>query len=184
MNEEDSRNQADRKVVTELALRWTEVQFEVSSFVAALIPDFHDAHDVVQQVAVVVINKFDRYDQERPFRDWVLGIAKYEVLKYRERQAHEKLIFSQALIDRIAEAYRRPENSTQQVYQALKQCLRQVRGRNRRALQLWYTERMEAEQIAEWLGMKRNALYVMLHRVRASLRECVERRLAWGEKVS
>ncbi|MFC1766103.1 sigma-70 family RNA polymerase sigma factor [Planctomycetota bacterium] len=180
---EKTVDQSDGKM-TEAAVYWTQVQFDVAGFVASLIPNYSDAEDVMQQVAVVAISKFDEFDQDRSFRDWVLGIARYEVLKYRERNAREKLIFCQALIDQIAAAYCRPERGTDQIYHALRQCLQAVKGRNRQALNQWYVKRAGAVQIAQELGISKNTLYVMLHRLRNSLRGCVERRLAATEEIS
>jgi len=63
----------------EISLHWSQVQFEVSRFVTALIPNYRDATDVVQQVALVAVKKFDHFESERSFRDWVMGIARYEI---------------------------------------------------------------------------------------------------------
>ena len=172
-----------RETAEEWTMRWMQVQFEVSCFITALIPNYHDARDVVQQVAVVALSKYDTFDQERSFKDWVMGIARYEVLKYRERNAREKLVFCQAIIDQVAEAYRRSDQGIDRMHHALRLCLKTVKGRNREALSMWYTEQAGAGQIARKLGITENAIYVLLHRVRNALRACVERRLIGMEEA-
>jgi DNA-directed RNA polymerase specialized sigma24 family protein len=47
-------------------------------------------------------------------------------------------------------------------------------------LQLRYTQGMDHRHIAEQLKMSANNVGVLLHRLRKSLRECVERRLDSG----
>lgn len=177
-------NQQDHQTMQDLTHLWLGVQFDVASYVSAVIPDIHDAHDVVQQVAVVVINKYEQYDPTQSFRNWVLGIARLEILKYRQQQAREKLVFSQAIIDMVTEDFQNqgPEEGREQICYALRQCLKSIRGRGRQALQMWYAEQRESKKIAQELGMKENALYVMLHRVRTTLRRCVESRLAGMEE--
>ena len=47
----------------------------VAAFVLSIIPDFHQAEDVLQQVAVVLVREFGQFDTSRPFLPWALGIA-------------------------------------------------------------------------------------------------------------
>ncbi len=48
----------------------------VAAFVLSIIPDFHQAEDVLQQVAVVLVREFGQFDTSRPFLPWALGIAR------------------------------------------------------------------------------------------------------------
>ena len=101
--------QHHKKLMQKLTLEWTAMQTDVFSYVVAIIPNFHDAQDVVQKVAVVIVNKYDQYDSKRSFREWVLGITRYEILKYRQNKAREKLVFSEILIDQITQTDRLSE---------------------------------------------------------------------------
>ena len=60
---------------------------------------------------------------------------------------------------------------------ALKACLRVVKGRTKAALALRYESGLGRGAIADRLGASESAVHSMLVRVRRSLRECVERRL-------
>lgn len=91
--------------MTEIAALWARAQFEVSGYISVLIPDYHDAQDIIQCTAVTVVQKYDQYDRNSPFRNWAIGVARLEVLKYREHKAHEKMIFSQALIDQVSQIF-------------------------------------------------------------------------------
>ena len=43
--------------------------------VAALVPSLADAEEIVQQAAVALWSKFDRYDPTRPFTPWACRFA-------------------------------------------------------------------------------------------------------------
>jgi len=59
---------------------------------------------------------------------------------------------------------------------ALRACVSELHGRAAQAVQLCYFEELPHERAAAQLGLKPNGLKTMLQRLRASLRQCVERR--------
>ena len=171
----DDQKQAATK---QLAVYWTQAQPAVFSFICALIPSFHDAQDVLQRVAVVLVEKFDQYDPQRRFVDWAIGIARYEVLKYQRRVARDRQVFQQeATIDALVEAYAASQVPFNALHQALGKCLTHLKDRDRRLLRMWYAQEAGPEKIMQALGVAKKTVYVLLHRLRRSLRACVERRL-------
>lgn len=46
---------------------WTLAQPAVSAFVTSVVRDFRDRDDVLQDVAVAVVDSFDSYDPQKPF---------------------------------------------------------------------------------------------------------------------
>ena len=60
---------------------------------------------------------------------------------------------------------------------ALDDCLEQLNGRSREAIDMQYRDGRSRRAIAESLGMTEDGVKTMLRRLRASLRRCVERRL-------
>ena len=67
--------------------------------------DFTARDDVLQEIAVAVIETFDRYDPERPFVGWALGIARNQVRLYLRRKQRDRLIFDEEIIARLAAAF-------------------------------------------------------------------------------
>ena len=61
---------------------WTLAQPAVSAFITSVVRDFKDRDDVLQDVAVAVIESFDRYDPQRPFTAWAIGVARNQVGLY------------------------------------------------------------------------------------------------------
>jgi RNA polymerase sigma-70 factor (ECF subfamily) len=72
-------------------LHWTAAQPAVGSYIGSLVPDFQEAEDLLQDVAIVLLRKFAQYDERRPFVAWALGVAKFEILSSRRRHARSFL---------------------------------------------------------------------------------------------
>jgi RNA polymerase sigma-70 factor (ECF subfamily) len=170
----------DQKAVTELTVYWTRTQPRVADFISLMITDFNDAEDVLQRVAVTLVQKFHQFDRSGSFEAWAIGIAKYEILAYRRRKARDRHVFDETILEQIAQAYPEMRPKLDEVREALGECVEKVQGRNRRLLEMWYIQGVHPGQIAQQLQTTPNTIYVTLHRLRMALRECIQRRLHWS----
>jgi RNA polymerase sigma-70 factor (ECF subfamily) len=71
---------------------WTHAQTVVSAFVTSVVWDFAARGDLLQEIAVAVIESFERYDSSRSFIGWALGIARNQVGLYLRRVRRDRLI--------------------------------------------------------------------------------------------
>ena len=157
--------------------RWTEAQPIVAGYINAVVADFQEAEDLLQNVAVILLRKFPEYDAQRPFVAWAIGIAKREVLMARRHHARNFLCYQADLLERISEAYQELAPEFEDRSRALRDCLRSVKGRAGELLRLRYEELLKPNAIATRVGIAVVAVRVMLSRTRATLRECIERKL-------
>ena len=164
-------------VVQQMTIEWTRAQPSVRRFVSSFLRDRAAVDDVLQEVALVVVEKFEDWDPQRPFAGWALGIARRVVLAHLRRKYRECNIEFSDAIDQVALSFERLEPQAELMKDSLADCLRQVGGRSHQVLSLRYTEGLELKQVAERLGMTASNVGVMLHRVRAALRECVDNKL-------
>jgi len=79
--------------------RWTEAQPIVAGYINAVVADFQEAEDLLQNVAVILLRKFPEYDGQRPFVAWAIGIAKREVLMARRHHARNFLCYPTIAMD-------------------------------------------------------------------------------------
>ena len=168
---------SDQDDIQRMTIEWTRAQPSVGRFIRSFVRNRAEADDVLQEVALVIVDRFETWDSNRPFVAWALGIARRVVqthlrAKYRDR----KVEFSSA-IDRVAEAFERLDPRAELMKDSLSDCLGQLRGHRHKVLSLRYSDGLELKQIAERLGMTASNVGVLLHRVRATLRQCVDRRL-------
>jgi RNA polymerase sigma-70 factor (ECF subfamily) len=160
---------------------WTEAQPIVAAYISTMVPDFAAAEDLLQEVAVVLLRKYSAYDPSRSFVSWALGVAKFEVLSLRRSQARSLLSYQPELVESLTELCEEMAPELEQRSLALRECLKKVQGRARKLIELRYDECLRPGRIAVRLGMGAVAVRVMLSRVRASLRTCVQQRLKQEE---
>ena len=167
----------DSDSVQRMTIEWTRAQPSVGRFVRSFLRDRSAVDDVLQEVALVVVEKFEDWDPERPFVGWALGIARRVILAHlRTKYRGSHLEFSDA-IDQVASSIEKLEPQADLMKDSLADCLGQVRGQSQQILLLRYTEGLELKQVAERLGMTAGNVGVMLHRIRAVLRKCVDGKL-------
>ena len=167
----------------ELAALWTRAQPVVAGFVSSMVPNFHDAEDILQYVAMVLAKKFNEYDRKRPFAQWAMGIARYEILAYFRRQGQDRHIFDVKLVEQISETYQEMGPRLGVIQDTLRRCMRRVKERDRQLLEMWYIDQQEPAEITRCLGIAKSTLYVILHRVRQGLKICIRRHLAIMKEV-
>lgn len=166
------------KKAEEMAVYWTQAQPVVAAFISVLVPNFQDAADILQQVAVVIVKKFDTYDKSKSFVAWAIGIAKNEILNYRRKHSKDRHIFDTETVQRIAEVYKKEVPMLDDIKKALSVCLAKIKGRWRQIVEMRYLRELSISRIGQQLGMTNNAVFIALHRARLSLRECINRELS------
>lgn len=174
-------NQPDphRALRVQFARLWGQSETAVAAFVFSLVPSFHDAEDLVQQIAEEVAERFDEYDPQRPFEAWVIWLAKHRVIDHFRRLRRDRLVFDDDLIQRVAEIHtKRSAPGIADHGEALEHCLDQLPAKSRRLLNQRYVDNLTPTQIAERAGSTSGSIRVQLHRLRDLLAECVRRRVA------
>jgi len=150
----------------------------VRTFVRSLLPSRSDASEVMQEVAVVLWQKFAEFDASRDFRKWAFGVAHYEVLTYLRDQARDRHVFDDALVNRLADAAAAAEPRHDAQRDALEACLEKLPPAQRELVLCAYAKGTRIDGLAVQRGQTPMSLYKVLHRIRQALLECVQRQLA------
>lgn len=126
---------------------------------------------------MAVVRKYAEYDRNKPFVAWAIGIARNELLAYRRRKSVYRQFFDDETFEKIGEAFAAVEEERKPLLEALQNCMRHASDKSRRLLQLRYIEDLRYEDIAKALNVSLGSIKVGMHRLRAALRDCVERRM-------
>ena len=168
----------------QLTVRWAQSQPLIASFISSLVPDFHDADDILQNVAMVTVRKYEQFDPNRSFVAWAIGIAKNEILKYQSKQGKRHLLLDIDAIDSVTQVYAKESSTIHDtridLKNAISTCMSRLKGKWQQIMEMHYLREQSAARIAQHLGMTRNSVFVALHRIRIALRDCVNRRLGEG----
>jgi len=156
---------------------WAQVRPQLLGYLVSATGDFHDAEDLLQRVAVALLDKLAEYDPERPFGAFAMGIAKFEVLRFRRETARDRLRFGEEVIGCLADAFARIEGDADARLEALPDCLDVLAPKAKEALRLVYQDDLNGDAAAEKLKTSTGNLFSMLSRARAQVRRCVELKL-------
>jgi len=145
-------------------------------YVMAACRDAASADDIVQQTSTVLWERFSDYDESRPFNAWAVGIARLEVLKWRQRLARSKEHPSPEALELLAASAVECADEVAEQRRHLNECLGRLTERSKHVLKLRYHEQRPSREIAESEGGTVAAIDNLLTRARRALRECIERR--------
>jgi RNA polymerase sigma-70 factor, ECF subfamily len=166
------------ELTEQLARLWTQSQSIVAAYVLALVRDSHLTDDIVQQVAVILVRKFEEYDPTKPFLPWVLGITKNVIAQSRVESAKSAYcFFDTRLVESIQAGFQDDIDSWASVRSALRHCLEKQTKRSLDVLRLRYTHDLKPQEIASRIGIDSGVVRVILHRARSTLRKCIQYRL-------
>lgn len=155
---------------------WTLAQPAVSAFIASVVRDFRDRDDVLQDVAVAVIESFDSYDANSPFIPWAIGVAKRQVGLHLRRRGRDPLVFDDDAVACLAIAFDEEANARSGAFDFLGDCVGLLDGRAKTLIELRYRDDMKPAAIASQNDMTPNSIAKALQRIRDQLRECIERK--------
>jgi RNA polymerase sigma-70 factor (ECF subfamily) len=168
----------DNQHIKRMTADWTRAECSVGRFVRSFIRDSMEAEDVLQEVALGIVDSYASYDDKQPFLGWALGIARRVVWTHLRKKYRDRGLVLADAINQVSSAFEKLDPHVQDMKDALAHCVEKVSGEGRRALLLRYEEGLELKQIAERLRKSASAISVLLYRVRSALRECIDRRLS------
>ncbi|MCA9011846.1 MAG: sigma-70 family RNA polymerase sigma factor [Planctomycetaceae bacterium] len=160
---------------------WTLAQPAVSAFVTSVVRDFRDRDDVLQDIAVAVVESFERWDSARPFVAWAMGIARNQVGLYlrRRRRDRQMLEFDTETVNALVSAFSDiADEDAQPQLDFLQECLKRLEGRARKLCELRYQQDLKPAAISNLIGMTANAVAKSLERIREQLRDCIVHKAA------
>lgn len=161
----------------------TAHQRRIMGYLRTLIPARNDAEEVLQEVNLYLCMHADEFQPGTNYAAWALRVAHYCACTWRGRQKRDRLVFDDALVERLAESGVRANADENRQLQALRTCMQKLKTDEHKMITGYYRElgTAPAAAIADELGVSPSGIYVLLKRVRLKLRECIERTLAAEE---
>jgi RNA polymerase sigma-70 factor (ECF subfamily) len=152
------------------------------AYVLTLVTRWADAEDVMQQVNLVLWQKFATFRPGSNFFAWACEIARLEARSFRARTRRDSAVFREAFVDAVAaESDTMAEELAERQF-ALEQCLQKLPGPQRMMVRLRYERNAKVEEVARELGRSVDAVYKALGRVRQALFRCVSRVIRGGSE--
>ena len=157
---------------------YAESEVALHTFVRSLVPTRQMASEVMQDVILVLWEKFDA---AADFQGWAFGVAKNVALRHLRRQSRDRHVFDDDLVNQLADDAVALVPVHDGHREALERCLDKLPAAQRELVLTAYTKGTRMDELATRRGQTPMALYKLLHRIRQALLECVERTLAKEE---
>ena len=117
--------------------QWTLAQPVVSAFITSIVRDFTDRDDVLQNTAVAVLESCSRYNSDRPFLAWALGVAQNQIRLYLRRCSRDRLLLDEGLVEIVAASFERVSSAEHlRQLEYLRECLAGLEDRERQLFEL------------------------------------------------
>jgi RNA polymerase sigma-70 factor, ECF subfamily len=166
-------NDVSRPNADQIVQLLTNVQQQLTRYVRTLVPNRTDADEVLQDVNLYVWRHADEFLPGTNFTAWARKIAYYQVLTYRKGKSRDRLYFSDALIEQLAEnTDRRKDDDDAEL---LKECVAKLEDEDRVLIDLRYEPGATTESVARHIGRSVKAVYNSMTRIRKQLLDCLER---------
>lgn len=161
--------------------------------------DPHLAEDAVQETLVAAIESKDRFSAQSSLRTWLVGILKHKILDIQRKLARElqlnveEGVDENNLVDSLFESnghwssppqtWTNPEKSMENAHfwETFEQCNQRMPVNTARVFMMREVMNMSTEEICQELAISTANCWVLLHRARLALRECLD--LHWFGKV-
>lgn len=149
-------------------------QRQIYVYVRSRVPSAADCDDVVQNVGTALWEKFGTYRPEESFVRWAFGVARLEVLKYRQKQVQRKVGLRVELTDLIDNETLAISETADVLSEALRKCVERLSPWSRVVLKQRFEAGKSVHEIAERFDRSERAVYQTLQNIYRTLYDCVQ----------
>jgi RNA polymerase sigma-70 factor (ECF subfamily) len=174
--------QAPPESTCDLATLVEEHQSGVWRYLRFLGATRTEADDLAQETFLAFARAKFVEREPRQTAGYLRTVARNQLLALRRRQHREISTVELEAADSVWAAAAGPDGSLAGYLDALRECVEQLEGRPRRAIDLHYRDGAGREAIAASLDMKPDGVKSLLRRTRDLLRECVERKTTSADR--
>lgn len=147
-------------------------------YIVSIIPDYHLAEDIFQEVSVAAVRKHQEIRSADHLMGWLRKAARLSALEMRRNRSIQPLLLDTAVLEALEGQWDEQDaKSSSYEMEILQKCLQKLRGYPRKLIDLRYREGISGAALAERVGRKVQTVYVALSRAHRTLAECVERGL-------
>jgi RNA polymerase sigma-70 factor (ECF subfamily) len=154
------------------------VRGSLFGFILSIVRQLSLAEDLFQEVCVRMLEREGDFTPGTDFGAWAREFARRTILETRRRR--NRIVLSVEAVRAVESRYAKTEEDAPERRAALRICLRALKAKDARLLDLQYEAGMDMNAIGRRLGRTAAAVQVLLSRLRARLLGCIRHRMATG----
>lgn len=149
----------------------------INGYVRALVPNWSDVEDIVQEIVTVMWSKFRDFEKGTNFTAWALKIAHFQVLNYYKIKKSNKMYFSQKIISDLSDKLSSKKPNTDERLNTLKKCLQKLSSDELLLVNMRYEPGSSTKSVSRQTGKDLHQLYRFFNKLHAKLLLCIRRRM-------
>ena len=151
----------------------------VYGYILALVRDFSDTEDLLQETSITLWQKFDEFTPGTNFGTWACQIAKFKVMNFLRTQRARSERFSESFEETLAVAVAdSPAEPDDERHDALGHCVETLSEQQQELLWAYYGGDLTFAELAEKQGRTEGGLYGSIRHIRRRLVTCVQHYLS------
>lgn len=147
-------------------------------YIFSLVPNWNDADEILQETNIRLWEQFEQFEPGTNFGGWAMTVAHYQVLTWCKRKKRSKLLFDVAMIEKLSKDQELQQGQYEDRHTALRECMEELSERSRQLLARCYADGTRMKEIAVSLNRSTESVYKAVQRLRATLHDCIQQRLA------
>lgn len=175
-----------KKELLELAFQEKEV---LTAFAFAILRDWHQAEDVVQEALLTVFRKppLDEETRSKAFA-WIRGIIRLKAFEQLRKRRRESPMDEATLMDLVSKHVEptfdeQASRDLRERTDSLRSCMSKLPAKSRRLLHRFYFENLSHAEIAEEDDRAEASVERQMKYLRHKLRECVKKSVREGKAL-
>ncbi|MCP4582127.1 MAG: sigma-70 family RNA polymerase sigma factor [candidate division Zixibacteria bacterium] len=150
-------------------------QKRLFGYIITMVPNYSDAEDILQDTMTIMWQKFHQFERGSNFVAWGISIARYRIMKYRERRAHTKLKLDKDVFELLEKRSGPMLDTLSARLDALKDCIKKLTGKEIDFIKMRYQEDLSFQKIASSVGLSVSGVFKAVSQVHYKLILCMRR---------
>ena len=150
----------------------------IRAYVISLLPGLHETEDVIQNTNEVLWTKRENFELGTNFKAWALTTARFQVMALQQKLKREKRapLDEDVLMLVSADTEGKSSETMNRKLQDLNECIGLLQVKDQELVLHRYWKKSGLSEYSKATGRSVGSLKVALYRVRASLRDCLDRK--------
>ena len=150
----------------------------IYQYIVTHVPHASDSEDILQETSKTIWAKFSNYDRGTSFKNWAITIARYKILSYYRNKKRSKVKFSSRTLEAIEDYLEERKENDGHEQEVLKKCLSKLPIKDRKLIQMKYSQKITTKSLAIQIGRSVSGLYSSLARIQKVLVDCTQKNMA------
>jgi RNA polymerase sigma-70 factor, ECF subfamily len=146
----------------------------VRAFVAVRIDDPFEAHDLAQEVFLLLWRKLEEIDLDQPLRPWLLAVAMNLVRQHRRKSRATPVGGNDGVLELLQDRLASGDAVDGPAFAALERCLGKLDEAARQLIRWRYEDGLVIREICSRVGSGHSVVTMNLHRLRSLLFDCIQ----------